>query len=216
MATNILDKVGSFGAVFAAVASSLCCILPVVAIVFGLGAFGVASVFETLRPYFLILAVSALAFSFYRIYFRREQCADREACSTKPVGRFNQIVLWLAAVAVIAIAAFPYYTAYIVSAMSSQTAVSENNIEVPPTQNSDETAAIENELPNRKRVVIGVDGMTCEGCASQLNIALKRISGVIDAQASYPKKKVTVVYDPKQVTVERIKQGIHDAGYDPK
>jgi hypothetical protein len=47
MATNIGEKAGITGAIVAAVASSL---LPVVTVIFGVGAFGVASVFETLRP----------------------------------------------------------------------------------------------------------------------------------------------------------------------
>ena len=65
-------------------------------------------------------------------------------------------------------------------------------------------------------MVFVVEGMTCEGCASHIGVALKRIKGVYSASASYPEKNVKVVYNPKQVTVERIKQGIRDAGYDPK
>lgn len=51
-------------AIVAAIASSLCCLLPVLAIAFGLRAFGIAAFFETLRPYLLLVAVLALAFSF--------------------------------------------------------------------------------------------------------------------------------------------------------
>jgi mercuric ion transport protein len=83
------------GAVFAAIASSLCCVLPLIAVVFGLGAFGAASAFDTLRPYLLVLAFAALAFSFYSIYFRREKCAEGESCATKPVNKINQLFLWV-------------------------------------------------------------------------------------------------------------------------
>lgn len=62
------------GAVIAAIVSSLCCILPVIAVVFGLGAFGIASTFESMRPYLLALASAALAFAFYKSYFRRSDC----------------------------------------------------------------------------------------------------------------------------------------------
>lgn len=214
------------GAVVVAVASSLCCILPLLAIAFGLGAFSIASVFESLRPYLLAVVVLALAFSFYQIYFRREECGEGQACATKPIGRFNQIVLWVATIAVLAIAAFPYYTSYIVSALNRQQRlvtelnqavfVSDNSTENPDAQNEGDEAVIESDSQNRKAIVIAVEGMTCEGCASHINIALKRIKGVISAEANYREKNVKVVYDPKQVTVERIKQGIRDAGYDPK
>lgn len=218
------EKVFLGGAFVGAVAASLCCILPVLAIAFGLGAFGVASVFETLRPYLLAVVVLALAFSFYHVYFRREKCGEGEACSTKPIRRFNQIVLWVATIAVLAIAAFPYYTSYVVSVFDRQQPSDAetsqfnpvNATENPDLQNKDEEAMAESESQTRKTVVIVVEGMTCESCTSHINIALKRLGGVISAEASYPKKNVTVVYDSKKVTVERIRQGIRDAGYDPK
>lgn len=220
------EKVFLGSAIVAAVAASLCCILPVIAIAFGLGAFGLATTFESLRPYMLAVVALALAFGFYRVYFRREECGEGQACSTKPIGRFNQIVLWIATVGVVGIAAFPHYSGVIVSALDSQRSsieepnqavlASENETENLNSHNTAETAAVESESQNRKTVVIAVEGMTCEGCASQLGIALKRIKGVISAKASYPDKNVTVVYNPNQVTVERIRQGIHGAGYDPK
>ena len=208
------------GTVIAAVASSLCCILPVVAIAFGLGAFGVASVFETLRPYLLFVVVVALAFSFYQTYFRREKCGEGQACSTKPIGRFNQIVLWAATIGIAVFALFPYYSGYIVTALDkpqptlevNQAADAQNVVNPNETEN----AVVESEDQTRKTIVIAVDGMTCEACASHIGVALKRIKGVYSAKASYPGKNVTVVYNPKQVTIERIKQGIRDAGYDPK
>lgn len=211
METNTLNKVGSAGAIFAAVASSLCCILPVVAVMFGLGAFGVASVFETLRPYFLVLAVAALGFSFYQAYFRKGACAEDEACATKPVGRLNRLMIWVALAIVLAIGAFPYYSGYVLAAVDRY---NEPAVSYASTDSRD--AVIIADASKHKTVVIGVSGMTCEDCADHLNIALKRIKGVISAEASYPKKNVTVVYDPQLVTLERIRQGVTDAGYDPQ
>lgn len=216
------EKVFLGSAIVAAVASSLCCILPVVAVAFGLGAFSIASVFESLRPYLLVVVFLALGFGFYQTYFRSEKCVEGQACATKPIGRFNQMILWMATIAVVAIAAFPYYTGYIVSALDRQppptteinqpNAVTDNIV----NENKDESAAAESESQTRQTIVIAVEGMTCEGCAAQLNVALKRLKGVISAEANYPQKNVKVVYNPKQVTVERIKKAIYDAGYTPK
>jgi len=60
-------------AIVAAVASRLCCILPVLAVALGLGGFGIASVFEMLRPCLLVVVVLALAFSFYGEAIAMEQ-----------------------------------------------------------------------------------------------------------------------------------------------
>lgn len=133
------------------------------------------------------------------------------------------MVLWTAAVLVFTIAAFPYYSGYIVSALDTAptaetnlpNAVTENETENSFVENKKETA-FESESKTRQTIVIAVEGMTCEGCAAQLNVALKRLKGVISAEANYPQKNVKVVYNPKQVTVKRIKKAIYDAGYTPK
>ncbi len=87
------EKMFLGGAIVAAIAASLCCILPVLAVAFGLGAFGMATIFESLRPYLLVVVVLALAFGFYQTYVRREKCGEGEMCATKPIGRFNHPIL---------------------------------------------------------------------------------------------------------------------------
>jgi len=195
------------GAVFAAIASSLCCVLPFVAVVFGLGAFGAASAFETLRPYLLALAFAALAFNFYRVYFRREACAEGQSCATKPVNKINQLFLWAGVLVILTFAFAPYYTGYLAAAVSK------------PQQPSTDTtmpASAEMESQASKTVVIDVEGMTCEGCAAHINETLKKLNGVVSAEADYPKKNVKVVFNPKQITLAQIKKAIDEIGYKAK
>ncbi len=176
------------GAVFAAIASSLCCVLPLAAVVFGLGAFGAASAFETLRPYLLALAFVALAFSFYRVYFRPEACAEGQSCATKPVNKINQLFLWAGVLVILTFAYAPYYTGYLAAAVSNPQ---------QPSANATMPAAAEMERLANKTVVIDVEGMTCEGCAAHINETLKKLNGVVSAEADYPKKNVKVVFNPK-------------------
>ncbi len=195
------------GAVFAAIASSLCCVLPFVAVVFGLGAFGAASAFETSRPYLLALAFAALAFNFYRVYFRREACAEGQSCATKPVNKINQLFLWAGVLVILTFAFAPYYTGYLAAAVSK------------PQQPSTDTtmpASAEMESQASKTVVIDVEGMTCEGCAAHINETLKKLNGVVSAEADYPKKNVKVVFNPKQITLAQIKKAIDEIGYKAK
>lgn len=208
------------GGIAAAIAASLCCILPVLSIAFGLGAFGAAAFFESLRPYLLTVVVVALAFSFYQMYFRRQSCAEGEACATKPFGTANKIFLWVAAIAIGVVAMFPHYSEYIVAALTKKpkapAEISQPNavIENQPESLIETSAAINPpESQNQKTTVIVVQGMTCEGCASHINVALMDVKGVISAKANFREKNVKVVYDPRQVTVEGIKKGINDTGY---
>ncbi len=191
--------------VFVAITASLCCILPVLSIALGIGAFGAASFFETLRPYLLIVAFGALGFAFYQTYFRREECGEGEACATKPIGRINQLVLWIATVGIVGFALIPFYTGYLVSALGFNAPETPNQV----------SAASENEAQN-KTVIIEVEGMTCEGCAVHINETLRKLKGVISAEASYENKNVKVIYNPKQITLEKIKKAISELGYTPK
>lgn len=194
------------GAIFAAIASSLCCVLPLIAVVFGLGAFGAASAFETLRPYMLVLAFAALAFSFYSIYFRREKCGEGEACATKPVNKINQLFLWVGLLAISAFALAPYYTRYL---MASANQSPQSSSEAMPAASSEENQA-------NKTVIIEVEGMTCAGCEPHINETLKKLNGVASAEASYQNKNVKVVFNPKQITLEQIKKAIDEIGYKAK
>ncbi len=195
------------GAVLAAIASSLCCVLPLVAVVFGLGAFGAAAAFETLRPYLLALAFAALAFGFYRVYFHKEKCAETDACATKPISKINQLFLWVGVLMIITFALAPYYTGYIAAAVTAPH---------QPVINQTLPVAAETENLANKTVVIEVEGMTCEGCAVHINETLKKLKGVISAEANYPRKNVKVVFNPKQITLEQIKSAINEIGYKAK
>lgn len=187
-----------------AIASSLCCVLPLIAVIFGLGAFGVAAAFETLRPYLLVLAFAALGYGFYRVYFRREECAPGESCATKPVNRINQLSLWIASAVIIAFALAPYYTGYIAAAITGPN---------PPAVESAPVVVAE-EAATKKTIVLQIRGMTCEACATHIEVPLRKLRGVISADASYKNHNVTVIYDSAQVTVEKIKETITATGYE--
>lgn len=188
----------------AAVVSSLCCVLPLIAVIFGLGAFGFASIFETFRPYLLLNAFAALAYGFYRLYFLREECAPGETCAVKPISKINQISLWIATVVIIAFALAPYYTGYIAAAVTSP--------QLPPAESA--PLAVPNETVANKTLVLNIRGMTCQGCEEHIEVPLSKLEGVTSADADYKKHNVTIVYDPSRVSVERIKKTITATGYE--
>lgn len=153
----------------------------------------------------LVLAFAALAFSIYRVYFRREECPEGEACATKPVNKINQLFLWVGVLVISAFALAPYYTGYLMAAANKQ-----------PISNETMPAASSEESQANKTVVIEVDGMTCAGCEPHINETLKKLYGVVSAEASYENKNVKVVYNPKQITLEQIKKAIDEIGYKAK
>ena len=188
------------GSTVAAIGSKLCCIGPLMLGV-GLGASGAAAIIEPFRPYLLGVAVLSLAYSFYSVYFRREKCADGSSCAAKTPGKTTKAFLWVTVFVVTAVTFLPFYVGYLAAAITPQ----------------NETSAFSSaENETNKTVVIDVEGMSCEGCAMTINQTLRKMKGVVSAEASFKDKNVKVVYDPKQITLDEIKQAINALGYKAK
>jgi mercuric ion transport protein len=195
------EKLALGGAIAAAFGAGLCCVGPVLFALFGLGAFGAASVFQSLRPYLLAVAVLALAFGFYRVYFRREQCAPGEACATKPSGKVNRVALWMALFVVVAFALSPYYVGYIAAAVVHQ----KQSAQIASTQSG-----------SLETVTIEVEGMTCESCKVPIKAALGATPGVRSAVVSFKNGNARVEYDPAQTNLDKINSAINSTGYKAK
>jgi copper chaperone CopZ len=59
-----------------------------------------------------------------------------------------------------------------------------------------------------------VEGMACEQCSARLSAGLRKLDGVIDAEAHHKQKEAIVRYDPSRVTPQRIKQEIERLGFE--
>lgn len=64
-------------------------------------------------------------------------------------------------------------------------------------------------------VVIPVAGMTCEGCANNVQRSLMALDGVVDVTVSYESGEARVHYDAKVVQVDAMVTALESAGYAP-
>ena len=62
--------------------------------------------------------------------------------------------------------------------------------------------------------ILNVNGMSCSHCENTVKTAVKALNGISSVSVSLEDKKVTVEYDPNQVTIEHIKETIENQGYD--
>lgn len=120
-------RVWSFVAasIFAAALASSCCILPIVFALIGLSVTGAAAAFAAWRPYLLVATFSLLGLGFYFVYSRpAAECAPGSICAVSASRRRVRILLWVAAVLVALLAAFPYFsgavTEFLLSGNASQ------------------------------------------------------------------------------------------------
>ncbi len=63
-------------------------------------------------------------------------------------------------------------------------------------------------------ITLKVNGMTCEGCVRSVTKALQGVSGVASVEVSLEHAEAKVTYSPREVSVERLKAAVDDAGYE--
>ena len=189
--------------IVAAVATSLCCITPVLALV--AGSSGLASGFswlEPFRPYLIGITVVVLGFAWYQKLKPRTaaeiQCAceeDDSADGKKATSSFWQSKKFLGIVTVFAVLmmAFPYYSAVFYP---------DNKKEVVYVNTSDIVT-----------VNMDIEGMTCSSCNNHVIHAAYEVDGVIGAEADYKSGKAIVQFDQSKTTAEEVLKAIDMTGY---
>ena len=65
-----------------------------------------------------------------------------------------------------------------------------------------------------KQVVIGVGGMSCQGCVKNVTGVLQALPGVEQVDVSLEKAQATIVYDADRVSEAQFRTAIEDAGFD--
>lgn len=181
-----------FPALVAALASSLCCIAPVLAALAGVGGLaGSFSWLEPWRPWLIGLSAVLLAWAWW-MHLKPKPAED---CCAPAKKAWHQRTGFLATVTVLAVLlnAFPLYSHVLFP--SGQSTASEVHAEA-------------------LRIVIPVKGMTCTGCEHHVTDALADVAGVQRVTASYADEEAVVWVDPQQADTRAIRAAIASTGYE--
>ena len=180
----------------AAIASSLCCIAPLIAIIGGVA--GTASAFswiEPARPYLIGISILALGLAFYQAY--KPNDTDDCNCDVHEKKSFlnSKGFLWTITIISILMFSFPYYS---------------NNFYPPVIAeqgDSDSTKTVQ--------CTIDIKGMTCAGCESHVQTALLPMNGVTEAKASYKEGNAVIQVDTSKISIKELKLKLQEeTGYE--
>jgi len=173
------------GSLASAFASSLCCTLPLAAAGLGLGTASLASVFAPWRPLLIVVVAAFLGKGFHDAYKPLPACGEAcgEDCPPKS-RRGARIGMWLATALALSLLGIPYVTG---SAARS--------------------------TPPDGALVYHVEGMTCEGCESSVEQAVRSVKGVKSVDASFQDSRAVVELDPKAGRPEDVLAAIEKSGY---
>src|SRR2546426_3067171 len=178
------DKSLALGSTLAAFLASLCCLGPLLLGSAGLGAVLVAT-FAPLRPYFLAVSAVLLAGGFYFVYRKPqagEACAGETCAPQSGTRRMAKPLLWVATLAVAALAFFPSYGVKLVGTPA---------------------VAAPNSSATLQATELKITGMDCEVCAGVIQRKLLKTPGVVKAEVRYPAGTATVRFDPSQTDLEK-------------
>lgn len=186
----------ALGGVVVATAASLCCILPVLAVVAGTS--GMATTFswmEPYRPYLIALTVLFLGLAWYQ-KLRSEKATESDCgCAEDEEQSFLQSKKFLLIVTLFAglMLAFPNYSRFFYSQPDKEIVyVSQSNIV-------------------KEKLV--VEGMTCAGCEAPVESEVNKLEGIISVRASYEDSNTVVEYDKTKVEKSAIIKAIRKTGY---
>lgn len=182
-----------------ALASSLCCIMPIVAIL--AGTTGIASTFSWLdpaRPFLVGSSTLILGFAWYHKLKPQKQTGSEPLncnCETENKISFWQSKSFLTIVTVLSILllSFPSYSHLFF-------------------QKADNKAVIYQAAKTQK-VEFSISGMTCTGCEVHVKSEISKLKGIITTQVSYEKGNAIVKFDNKKTNIEEIIRVINSTGY---
>jgi mercuric ion transport protein len=184
--------------IVAAIAASLCCIAPLLALLAGVsGAAASFSWLEPARSYLIVLAVAALAFAWYKKLSSRQTpaCGPDGTCIVQKQSFFNtKKFLVLVTVMAGVLMAFPYYA----------------HVFYPRPARQQVTVVEPNQLQS---ALFSIKGMTCQGCEAGVNSELFKVAGVTDVHTSYSEGSSLVRFDKTKTSVKALKEAISQTGY---
>ena len=183
---NVWDIVGALGA---ATVASVCCVVPLLLVSLGIGGAWMSylTALVPYRPVFIVLAIGALGFAFYREY--KTSTGPECACEAKISDPVRRGLLLFATVATLGLIGSPYLL---------------------PTSGS---TFITGEAEGLEHVILGIEGMTCASCTISAERALVQLSGVHGVKVTYEPPEALVQFDPSIISAGVLADAVTNAGY---
>ena len=186
-----------------AIASSLCCITPILALIAGTsGAASSISWMETFRPYLIGFTIIVLGFAWYQKLKQKKSNEIECNCEVDDIpggesGKepFMQTKLFLGMITVFAILmlTFPYYSTIFYPKSNSNISM------VNPFY--------------MQTIEFEIEGMTCTACENHIEHAVNEVKGVLEIKVSYKKHQAVIQFDTTQVDSLTIANSINQTGY---
>ena len=111
-------RFGMAASIATAFGASVCCIGPIVAVMFGMTSLAALAKYEPLRPIFGAVTAVLLAVAFYATYKRpaEAECEPGSVCATQGPDRMqkiNRVAVWIATIVAAMVFTFPTWSGWV-------------------------------------------------------------------------------------------------------
>ncbi|MFQ5406369.1 MAG: heavy-metal-associated domain-containing protein [Candidatus Micrarchaeia archaeon] len=166
--------------------SSLCCLGPVLFVLFGFGSLSAALLLGAYKYYFLLFGA---VFFIVATYLHLKRASKQNVCDFATFRRnWKQV-----AFGGISFLSVYFLSVYVVVPLLAPVVFDSNNPSGTLSQNAE-----------LHKATFAVGGLTCQGCAAGVQSRLSGMEGVANAKVSFDSKKATVVFDAKKTSVKEI------------
>ncbi len=196
-----IKSTGTFtgAGVLSAIAASLCCITPVIALLAGSSSIAANfSWIEPARPYLIAVSIAVLTFAWY-LKLKPVKKNEMDCnCETTKRASFFQSKTFLGIVTVFAILmmAFPLY---------AKVFYPKPKVQATPVL-----------IDNKQTAKFTIQGMTCTGCEEHVNNELSKVNGVLSYKTFYATRSSLVTFDKSKIDEKTIEAAINKTGYKVK
>ncbi|MDF2188650.1 mercuric transport protein MerTP [Paraflavitalea sp. CAU 1676] len=180
-----------------AIAASLCCITPVIAMLAGSSSLAANfSWLEPARPYLIGLSIIVLAFAWFQQLKPVKTSPVDCNCEPTKKASFLQSKGFLGIITLFAILmmTFPLYA----------------KVFYPDPKGPEKAIAA---VDNKQQAKFTIQGMTCKSCEDHVNNELSKVPGILTYTTSYAAKNSLVTFDPSKVDLKVISEAIGKTGY---
>lgn len=184
--------------VLSAFLASACCVGPRLLAFLGLGGAGSLVKLDPYRPYLLGVTAVLLGTGFWLSYRKPKHAEDCDVCEVPRVQKAGRVMLWIAAVLVVAFTAFPSLAPMLFRSGASAPVTA-------ATQGTGDAKA-----------TLEIEGMTCASCAVAVEAGLAKVDGFKSVEVAVDEGSAKVSYDPSRTTPEALAAAVTKLGYASK
>lgn len=171
----------------AGIIASLCCIIPLILIIFGLASASVALKFVQYKLYFIALSIIFLVGSLWYFFKRRACCSPEKGKISKKWFIGIALGFHLLTFLILLYVLMPTISPFLYNLSSEKT-----------------EASIVNNFSNLRQLTLKTSGMTCSSCAAGIKYNLENLPGVIKAEVSFYQSRATITYASNKVSSKEI------------